>query len=103
MTSTPTCSPASMGTSGDDRTALQRGLRMAAHGPPDEPDGDQLGAAVRRAGRLGASAPTHPAATRRSLSQVPPASDREPASAGPALVGGRSGLRARAPSAPPRP
>ena len=34
---------------------LERRRGLAAHGPPDEPDGDQLGAAVRRAARLGAA------------------------------------------------
>ena len=37
-----------------EHPVLQRGCRLAAHGPADQPDGDQFGVAVRRAGRLGA-------------------------------------------------
>ena len=74
---------------------------MAAHGPPHQPDGHQLGAVVRRAAGLGRDAGRLLRARRRALPALSPARERGAAGRGPRL-GGRRELRPAAALPPPR-
>ena len=83
-------------------THAERRRGVAAHGPRDQPDGDQLAAAVRRARRLAAGEGDHRSATGEPLSPVPAAGGRVRRSSRGRVLGGRPALRPRPAPPPPR-
>src|SRR5512144_626683 len=80
---------------------VRRGYRAVAHGPADQPDGDQRGGVVRRAAGLGRPDEARRIPVGRPVPAVAEAGRRGTVAAAPAAVGERPALRAGKPPPPP--